>query len=71
MATVNADGVVQTKGLGRTVIRATALGDVLNNDEVCNYRLYLICPCVVILSLAACFAATCSFLCIVNFFNVE
>jgi len=37
VATVTIDGVVQTKGLGRTVIRATALGDVLNDDEVCNY----------------------------------
>jgi len=38
VATVAIDGVVQTKGLGRTVIRATALGDVLNDDEVCTYQ---------------------------------
>ena len=36
VATVNADGLIRTTGLGRTVIRATALGDVLNDDEVCG-----------------------------------
>lgn len=34
VATVNVDGVVRTKGLGRAVIHATALGDVLNDDEI-------------------------------------
>ncbi|KAG0553510.1 hypothetical protein KC19_12G017200 [Ceratodon purpureus] len=34
VATVNADGLIRTTGLGRTVIRATALGDVLNDDEI-------------------------------------
>ena len=58
MATVNVDGVVQTKGLGRTVIRATALGDVLNDDEVCNYQVHLVYPYVVNLLLAADCAVT-------------
>lgn len=48
MATVNIDGVVWTKGLGRTVIRATALGDVLNDDEVCTYQLNPICPLYIV-----------------------
>jgi hypothetical protein len=34
VATVNALGVVQTKGLGSAVIRVSALYDVHNNDEV-------------------------------------
>lgn len=34
VATVNVDGVVQTKSFGRTVIRATALDDILNDDEI-------------------------------------
>lgn len=41
VARVTIDGVVQTKGLGRTVIRATALGDVLNDDEVSNHQVIL------------------------------
>jgi hypothetical protein len=34
VATVNALGVVQTKGLGNAVIRVSALYDAHNNDEV-------------------------------------
>jgi len=64
VATVTIDGVVQTKGLGRTVIRATALGDVLNDDEVCNYSVFPNYPsfvyCVLNLLLAGgCAVLTC------------
>jgi hypothetical protein len=34
VATVNALGVVQTKGLGNAVIRVSAFYDAHNNDEV-------------------------------------
>jgi hypothetical protein len=71
VATVNVDGVVQTKSLGRTVIRATALDDILNDDEVCNYQGYLICLYVANLLLAAGCAFTCPFLTRGEFFEMQ